>query len=92
MQEEPVSEKQNEGQISTNGKIEEDGQKEAGAGKDEGKEKKEDGEMNKSNEEQTNTESTTPKDEQKKFTFEFPAQYSHELCTLRQNLVDAFVG
>ncbi|XP_065054486.1 clustered mitochondria protein homolog [Rhopilema esculentum] len=92
VKQEPVSEQENEEQISTNGKLEEDGQKDAAAGKEEGKEKKEDGEMNKSNEEQTNTESTTPKDEQKKFTFEFPAQYSHELCTLRQNLVDAFVG
>ncbi len=30
--------------------------------------------------------------EDKKMMFEFPSEYAHELCTLRQNIVDAFVG
>lgn len=36
--------------------------------------------------------SATSKDQSNKFLFEYPTPYAHELCTLRQNIVDAFVG
>lgn len=39
-----------------------------------------------------NEEPASSKDQTNKFMFQFPSPYAHELCTLRQNIIDAFVG
>ena len=38
------------------------------------------------------TGTATMADQANRFLFEFPSPYAHELCTLRQNVVDSFVA
>ena len=52
--------------------------------------KDDDGKEDSSNEKATET--ATMADQANKFLFEFPSPYAHELCTLRQNVVDSFVA
>ena len=39
-----------------------------------------------------NTETAKIPDQSNRFLFEFPSPYAHELCTLRQNVIDSFVA